>query len=62
MVVLVVAVASHLIVGVEVLDEVPEIERKPGVKVVGLISDTHIPSRAEKLPDKVFEVFKDTDL
>ncbi|OGD53417.1 hypothetical protein A3K80_05340 [Candidatus Bathyarchaeota archaeon RBG_13_38_9] len=30
--------------------------------IVGLISDTHIPSRAKKIPSKVFEIFKDADL
>ena len=29
---------------------------------IGLISDTHIPSRASKIPEKVFEAFKDVDL
>jgi putative phosphoesterase len=49
-------------VDVEVLKEMPDIEKKPGMKIVGLISDTHIPSRADKIPDKVFEIFNDTDL
>ena len=31
-------------------------------KTIGVISDTHIPSRAKKLPRKVFEVFQKTDL
>ncbi|MDI6856510.1 MAG: metallophosphoesterase [Candidatus Thermoplasmatota archaeon] len=31
-------------------------------KVIGLISDTHIPIRAEKIPEKVFYIFKDVDL
>lgn len=30
--------------------------------LIGIISDTHIPDRASKIPDKVFEVFKDVDL
>lgn len=28
---------------------------------VGLISDTHIPTRANRIPEKVFETFKDVD-
>ena len=28
---------------------------------IGLISDTHIPTRAKRLPDKVFETFRDAD-
>lgn len=36
--------------------------RKPGlIKTVGLISDTHIPVRAKKIPSKVFEVFQKVD-
>ena len=31
------------------------------MKVVGLISDTHIPTKAKRLPLKVFEVFKNAD-
>lgn len=31
-------------------------------KVVGLISDTHIPISAEKIPEKVFDFFKGVDL
>ena len=31
------------------------------MKNVGLISDTHIPTRAEKIPLKVFEIFQDAD-
>jgi len=52
----------YLTVNVEVLDEVPKIQKEPGMKIIGLISDTHIPSRANKIPDKVFEIFKDADL
>lgn len=29
---------------------------------IGVIADTHIPVSAEKLPDKVYEVFKDCDM
>lgn len=32
------------------------------MKIVGLISDTHIPARAKKVPPKVFEAFKDVEL
>jgi putative phosphoesterase len=31
-------------------------------KRIGVISDTHIPTRAQKIPSKVFEVFKKVDL
>ena len=30
--------------------------------LIGLISDTHIPKRSEKIPDKVFETFDGVDL
>jgi uncharacterized protein len=30
--------------------------------LIGVISDTHIPERAEKIPESVFEAFKDVDL
>lgn len=30
--------------------------------LIGLISDTHIPERADKIPEKVFEVFKDVKM
>ncbi|MDO5824795.1 MAG: YfcE family phosphodiesterase [Methanosphaera sp.] len=30
--------------------------------LIGVISDTHIPVRSKKIPDKVFEVFEDVDL
>lgn len=32
-----------------------------GTIKIGLISDTHIPTRAKGLPDKVFETFQDVD-
>ncbi len=32
------------------------------MKLVGLISDTHIPARAKAIPNKVFEIFQDTSL
>ncbi len=30
--------------------------------LIGVISDTHIPERASKIPEIVFEIFKDVDL
>ena len=33
-----------------------------GLKIVGVISDTHIPTRAKVIPAKVFEVFRGADL
>ena len=30
--------------------------------LIGVISDTHIPERAQKIPDMVFKVFKDVDM
>ena len=30
--------------------------------LIGVISDTHIPERAKKIPDKVYELFEDVDL
>jgi len=30
--------------------------------LIGIISDTHIPSRAENLPEEIFEIFQDMDL
>jgi putative phosphoesterase len=30
--------------------------------LIGVISDTHIPERAQKIPEIVFEVFKDVDM
>jgi len=32
------------------------------LKLVGLISDTHIPARAKAIPDKVFKIFQDACL
>lgn len=32
------------------------------IKKIGVISDTHIPTRAPSLPKKIFEYFKDIDL
>jgi putative phosphoesterase len=50
------------VVNVPVLDRIPPIEKRSGMKLVGLISDTHVPSRSKKLPDRVFEIFKNADL
>ena len=59
---LIVAMITFSIVNVEVRDEVPSIEKEGDVRVVALISDTHIPSRTKRLPDRVFEVFRDADV
>lgn len=32
------------------------------MKLVGVVSDTHIPARAKKIPDKLFEVFRDESM
>ena len=32
------------------------------IKKIGVISDTHIPVRADRIPQKVFEIFKDVDI
>lgn len=45
-----------------VLRESTQVKEFRGSKVVGLISDTHIPSKSRKIPDRVLEVFKDADL
>ena len=34
----------------------------PKMKLVGLISDTHIPSRAKAIPNRVFEIFNQVNL
>lgn len=52
----------NMLVNVEVLDEVPPIEKKSCMKLIGLISDTHIPPRSGQLPEKVFEIFKGVDM
>jgi len=38
-----------------------EMVNVPVTKIIGLISDTHIPSRASSLPQKVFTVFENVD-
>lgn len=42
----------------QVPKDLPKI--KPG-KIVGLISDTHVPSRAKCIPEKVFGIFQNAD-
>jgi len=37
------------------------LKEKGSAKVVGLISDTHVPVRAREIPKKVFEVFEKVD-
>jgi len=32
------------------------------MRIIGVISDTHIPSRARNLPPRVFEIFRDASL
>ena len=32
------------------------------MKLIGLISDTHIPARAKTIPNKVFKIFQDANL
>ena len=62
LVLLAVVLMASILVNVRVLDETPPIEKRGQMKLIGLISDTHIPSRSKRLPDRVFEVFKDVDL
>ncbi len=35
---------------------------KESYMLIGVISDTHIPERADKIPEAVFEVFKDVEM
>lgn len=37
-------------------------EELKDAKVIGLISDTHIPARSKQIPKRVLEIFKDVDL
>ena len=53
---------ASVLVNVPLLDWTSPIEKGRGMKLVGLISDTHVPSRSRKLPERVFEIFKDVDL
>ncbi len=59
---LVIALVNYSSVNVEVYDEIPPIKKEPGIKIIGLISDTHIPSRSKKLPENVFVLFEDVDM
>jgi len=44
------------------LTQIPrELPKTKPAKVVGLISDTHIPTRAKRIPDKVFKIFEKAD-
>lgn len=38
-----------------------EIPKTKPEKVVGLISDTHVPTRARRVPEKVFRIFENAD-
>lgn len=38
-----------------------DIVKTCNVKVVGLISDTHVPTRAREVPKRVFEIFENVD-
>jgi putative phosphoesterase len=38
----------------------PRLQESPG-KIVGLISDTHVPVRAKEIPKEVFKVFENVD-
>ena len=38
-----------------------EIPKSQPVKVIGLISDTHVPARARRIPEKVFSSFESAD-
>ena len=38
-----------------------EIPKPEPAKIVGLISDTHVPSRAKCIPGKVFKIFENAD-
>jgi hypothetical protein len=39
-----------------------KIQEFRNIAKIGVISDTHIPTRAPKIPEKVFEIFKDAHL
>lgn len=43
------------------LQALPKLSRISTAKIVGLISDTHIPVRARKLPEEVFKIFENAD-
>lgn len=38
-----------------------QVQKSVAVKSLGLISDTHIPSRAKEIPKRVFEIFEKVD-
>jgi len=38
-----------------------EIPKTDPAKVIGLISDTHVPTRARRIPEKVFRIFENVD-
>ncbi|MEM3770302.1 MAG: metallophosphoesterase [Candidatus Bathyarchaeia archaeon] len=38
-----------------------QMRETPLTKIVGLISDTHVPARAREVPKKVFEIFEKVD-
>lgn len=44
-----------------IFEEPPQIKKSPGMKIIGMISDTHVSGDAG-IPRRVFEVFKDVDL
>lgn len=46
---------------VELVEKI-NFEKLPDEKWVGLISDTHLPTRAREIPPKVFEIFRNVDL
>ncbi|OGD46072.1 hypothetical protein A3K79_01975 [Candidatus Bathyarchaeota archaeon RBG_13_46_16b] len=44
------------------VQKTPESSKEDFTRTVGLISDTHIPTRAKNLPEEVFSVFEDVEL
>ncbi|MBS7620927.1 metallophosphoesterase family protein [Candidatus Bathyarchaeota archaeon] len=38
-----------------------QIRETPPTKIVGVISDTHVPARAKEIPKRVFEIFEKVD-
>ena len=41
--------------------KLPRIANSEPSKIIGLISDTHVPSRAKRIPMKVFKIFEKAD-
>jgi len=41
--------------------ELPKLTNEPPTRTVGLISDTHVPSRAREIPKQVFAIFEKVD-